>query len=199
MAFDESLNTRHISSNMAAYEAARSSFFVFIISDLDNLLKPNYTGEIEDAKDTDKIKNAAEYIRLNVVKCEMKDFSIDTLEYRRGNDVVKFAGTPKWDAGSITVDDVVGLDTKSILTAWLHLTYNPHTRKGGRMKDYKKTCTLIEYTQDYEQIRSWTLEGCFVTSLSNDNFDRESNDKRQIQATIEYDRAIMSIPEEETI
>lgn len=198
MPFDQSLNTQHISANLANYEAARSSFFTFIVNDLDNLLNVNYKGEINEAGASEHIQNAQEILKLNVVKCEMKDFSVNTLEYRRGNDVVKFAGLPSWDAGSIVVDDVVGLDTKSILTAWLHLTYNPHTRKGGRMKDYKKNCTLCEYTQDYELIRTWTLEGCFITSLDNQGWDKEGGDeKRQITATISYDRAVMELPEEE--
>jgi len=198
MAFDESLNTRNISTNLANYEAARSNFFVLQVYDLDNLLNINYTGEKDAATDADYMKNSSEYLRLNVVKCKMQDFTIDTLEYKRGNDIVKMAGLPKWEAGSITVDDVVGLDTKSILTAWLHLAYNPHTRKGGRMVDYKKSCDLLEYTQDYQLIRTWHLEGCFVTSVSNDEFDKEAGDgKRQIQADISYDRAIMELPEEE--
>lgn len=197
MAFDESLNTRHISTNLANYEAARSNFFVFVVYDLDNLLKINRES-VEDPTNNDKIVNAAEYIKLNVTKCAMQDFSLSPLEYRRGNDVVKMAGLPTFSDGSITVDDVVGLDTKSILTAWLHLAYNPNTRKGGRMKDYKKNCDLLEYTQDYELIRTWHLEGCWVSNLTNDEFDKEAGDgKRSINATIIYDRAIMELPEEE--
>jgi hypothetical protein len=77
--------------------------------------------------------------------------------------------------------------------AWQYLAYNPHTRKGGRMKDYKKTCTLCEYTQDYELIRSWTLEGVFITKLSEGEFDRENDGKRQITADFSFDRAIVDL------
>ena len=58
------------------------------------------------------------------------------------------------------------------------------------MKHYKKNCTLIEYTQDYEQIRQWELRGCWISSLSEDPFDKESDGKRQITVKIEYDKAI---------
>ena len=95
----------------------------------------------------------------------------------------------------IVVDDVVGLRTKDMLYAWQYLAYNPITRKGGRMKDYKKTCTLIEYTQDYEQIRRWTLDGCFVTGIDEADFDRENDGKRQISVEFVFDRATMEIPE----
>lgn len=197
---DQSLNTTHISSNLRDYEAARNSFFVFEIdsNQLTNLYKPDFnpdTGEasVEEGTLYDGTK-AAEAIRLNVVKSSVPNFTVEVLEYRRGNDVVKFAGIPTFKDGSITVDDVVGMETKNILYAWQYLAYNPNTRKGGRMKDYKKTCTLMEYTQDYELIRTWSLEGCFVTGIDEGDFDRESDGKRQLTVAIAYDRAIMDLP-----
>jgi hypothetical protein len=96
---------------------------------------------------------------------------------------------PTWNGGTIEVDDIVGLDTKSILMSWHYLVYNPHTRKGGRMKDYKKTATLCEYTQDYELIRTWTIEGIFITKISEGDFDRENDGKRKLSAEFVFDRA----------
>lgn len=198
---DQSLNTTHISSNLRDYEAARSSFFVFQVdsNQLINLYRPDFNpddGEasVEDGTRYDATK-AAEALRLNVVKADIPtSFTVETLEYRRGNNVVKFAGVPTFKGGSITVDDVIGLETKNILYSWLYLAYNPHTRKGGRMKDYKKTCTLMEYTQDYELLRTWTLEGCFITGIDEGGFDRESDNKRQLTVNIEYDIATMDLP-----
>ncbi len=197
MPFDQSLNTGHISTNLSNYESARTGFFVLEIHGLNNLLSPNYTGDPANASEADYIKGAADTLRLNVIKCPVPHFSVETLTYRRGNDVVHFAGVPTWDGGQIVVDDIVGLDTKSILTAWLYKTYNPHTRKGGRMTEYKHTATLYEYTQDYEQIRSWTIEGMFITKLSEGDFDKENDGKRQITADFVFDRAIMELPKEE--
>lgn len=189
-----SLSAQHISTNLANYEAARSGFFSLIVDDIDNIVSAAYTGNPSAAADSDKIgKQAQEILKLNVIKAPVPHFSLKAEEYRRGNDVVKFAGVPTFDSGSITVDDVVGLDTKSILMAWQGLAYNVHTRKGGRMKDYKKNATLIEYTQDFEQIRSWTLYGCWISKIDEDPFDKSNDGKRQITATIEYDRAIMNL------
>ena len=77
------------------------------------------------------------------------------------------------------------------------LAYNTKTRKGGRMADYKKTATLCEYTQDYELIRSWTLYGCWISKISEDNFNKASgnDDKRSLSATLQYDRAEMTYGE----
>jgi hypothetical protein len=187
-----SLSAQHISANLANYEAARSGFFSLIVDDIDNIIKATYTGDAAAATDNDKIKQAQETLKLNVTGAPVPHFSLQKQSYRRGNDVVNFAGVPEFSDGEITIDDVVGMDTKSIIMAWQGLAYNVHTRKGGRMKDYKKQCTLIEYTQDFEQIRSWTLYGCWVSNIQEDNFNKEQDGKRAIRATIVYDRAIMN-------
>lgn len=194
MSFDPktSLTAERIASNLASFEAARSGFFTFIVDNLDGITKANFSGNGEPAE-ADRIANAQEYLALNVVKTSVPHFTIQPLMYQRGNEVIKMAGKPEWGDDSITVDDVVGLDTKSILMAWQNLAYNVNTRKGGRMKNYKKTCTLCEYTQDYEMVRSWTLYGCWISALQEGDFDKENDGKRQVTATIQYDRAIMNI------
>lgn len=188
-----SLSARHISTNLANYEAARTGFFSLIVDDIDNIISAAFSGDPRDATANDKIARAQETLKLNVIKAPVPHFGVNVLEYKRGNDTVKFAGTPEFQSGDITVDDVVGMDTKSILMAWQALAYNVYTRKGGRMKDYKKNCTLIEYTQDFEQVRSWTLYGCWISKITEGEFDKENDGKRQISATVEYDRAEMNL------
>lgn len=207
--FDEvklqDMNTIHISEHIGQYEAARNSFFVFAVNlvDLKNdpLLHPDVDPNNIDWSQSaeDKAKNSDfynpdqtyDYIRLNVTKASVPNFTVEVKEYRRGNDVIKFAGVPTFAEGSLTVDDVVGLHTKDLLYAWLYKAYNPISRAGGRMVDYKKNCTLMEYTQDYQLIRTWDLQGCFITGITEGEFDRESDDKRSLQVAISYDRAIM--------
>lgn len=196
------MTAQHIATNLEAYEAARSGFFVFEIapSEMTNLLETNYTGGIADPDAANHFMDsdfASKALRLNVVQTSVPHFDITPHQFVRGNDVVNFAGVPKFGNGSIAIDDLVGLDTKSVLMAWQRLAYDPNTFKGGRMKDYKKTCTLMEYTQDYELIRSWTLYGCFITTIQEDEFNKENDGKRTLRATLVYDRAIMKLPEEE--
>ena len=189
----ENLYLQHI--NQQTYndwEAARTGFFSLIVDDLDGIIKATYAGDNpESAPPSDKIGKAQEILKLNVLTADVPHFSLETLQYKRGNEVVKFAGVPTFNSGSVKVDDVVGLDTKAILMAWQGKAYNVHTGKGGRMGDYKKHCTLIEYDQAYTQVRSWDLYGCWIKELSEDAFDRENDGKRAITATIEFDRAIM--------
>jgi len=183
----DGLSLIHINTDTyATYEAARTGFFTLMVPDLNGIMSVN---------GKDAISNSAEQaIRLSVTKAKVPHFSLETLEYRRGNDVVKFAGVPTFQEGSIEVEDIVGLDTKSILMAWQGLAYDVNTRKGGRMTAYKRDCTLVEYTQDFEEIRSWKLYGCWVSEVSEDDFDKENDGKRKLTATIQYDRAKMELP-----
>lgn len=194
--YDPSLGAQHISTNLDVYEAARSNFFTLIVDGIDNIVKASYSGNSEDAPDTEKIPKAQEILKLNVTQANIPHFTLENMTYTRGNEVVHFAGTPTWNGGEIIVDDVVGLDTKSVLMAWQALAYDVHTGRGGLMKDYKKTCTLAEYTQDFKLVRSWRLYGCWISSISEGALNKESgNEKRQLTATIIYDRAIMELPD----
>lgn len=149
------LEAVHISTNLAAYEAARSGFFTFVVDNINGIVSAAYGGlEPSEAGDSWRLKNAQEYLKLNITKSSVPHFELQTLEYTRGNEKVRFAGTPTFNAGSIEVDDIVGIDTKTILMSWQALAYNVHNRRGGRMVNYKKDCTLCEYTQDYELIRT---------------------------------------------
>lgn len=180
-----------ISSNLDSYESARSGFFVFEVHGLDNLIRSEYTGDdAANAPEKYKFPKAGESLRLNVVKCDVPHFGLEVLTIRRGNDQIKFAGVPSFDSGTLVVDDMIGLNTKSILMAWKGLAYNTRTRKGGHMYQYKKDCTLMEYTQDYKLLRTWTLQGCWISALSEENFDKENDGRRQVTATIQYDRAV---------
>lgn len=196
----QGLTAQRIATNLEAYEAARSSFFVFMVEDLDNLMHPNFTGGIDDDTAKDSFYDAAkaqEAIKLNVTRCDVPRCEVSVLDFKRGNDTVHFAGNPTWsNGGEIVIDDFVGVDTKSIMQAWFRLAYDWNTFKGGRMKDYKKTCTLMEYTQDYQLIRTWTIYGCFVSSISEDPFDKTQDGKRQLRARLVYDRARPELPEE---
>ena len=200
-AISAGMTAQHIATNLESYEAARSGFFVLKVSGLDNLLKSSYKGGIDDGDAADNLMNqekAEECLTLSVTTCTIPHYEVSTESFTRGNDTVYFATTPKYNGGSIKVDDFVGLDVKSVLMAWLRLAYDPHTLKGGRMKNYKKTATLIEYTQDYEPIRTWTIYGMFITKLTEDDFNKESDSKRQISADFVYDRAEMMLPDDET-
>ena len=117
-------------------------------------------------------------------------FSQNPIEVRRGNTAVKYAGVLSWSSGSLECYDFIGAETKDILMAWQARSGNPLYQTVGQQADYKVNATLVEYTPDYNQIvRTWKLDGCWISSIDEDAFSVDSNGARKIRCTIEYDRA----------
>ena len=105
---------------------------------------------------------------------------------------MKFAGKPTFQSNTLKFNDYMGADTKGVLEAWRSLVYDVKTEKIHLAENYKKDCQLIEYSPDYEKIlRVWEFKGCWVKSLSEGNFNHDSEEKRQVDVTIEYDRAYL--------
>lgn len=189
---DNTYGTYHLADNPALYDPMRNNTFEFVVTGLDKLLRVGADGSEENAY----ITNAQEVLRLSVDSASIPMFTQEVIPVKRGNSTIKFAGTPSFASGSLVVNDWIGADSKSALMAWQNLSYNVKTDRVGNAADYKKDCWLIEYTPDYtKQVRQWQLKGCFISGLSEDAYSMSSDGKKTINATIEYDRAIMSLPD----
>lgn len=178
----------HLSANKALYEVARSNNFEFVVTDVDNLLKAGVSKEI--ATEADYLSVSQEVIRMAVNKVSVPHFKQGVLEIKRGNNILKAAGTPTFDGGTLEVVDYIGVGVKSALMAWQALSYDIENETVGRMEDYKKDCYLLEYTPDYQLIRTWVLYGCWISGISEGEYSMEANDeKRLITVDIQYDWA----------
>lgn len=214
MADTNQLGTYHISSDLQNYETARSNFFTLIVEDIDDLLYPEFSYSEENPNSqyvtgTSKGKRSAQQVlKLSINKAFVPHFSLGKITIQRGNSVVNFADTPTWDGNkTLEFQDFVGLETKTVLMAWQALAYDVMSDTQGRAGDYsitqdgrnvrrkgyKKNCTLVEYTPDFQVVRYWTLIGCWISSLQESDFDVTTggNGGRQITCTFEYDRAEM--------
>ena len=189
----ENWGSYHISANPESYEIARGNFFTFIVEDLGDLVRSDFN--LVEPEENDLIKNGQEVIKLSVTKASVPHFSIAPIEIRRMNSVIKYAGLPTFDAGTIEAQDYVGLDTKSVLMAWQAKAYDVVKDVGGRAKDYKKNCTLVEYTQDKKEVRHWDLIGCWISDITEDEFDVAADGDRRITCAISFDRAVMHLPD----
>lgn len=187
----EQIGTYHLADNPKLYNPQRGNNFEFIVTGIDDLLRAG-TAEAEDSR----ISKGQEVLRLSVVKTSIPNFSQSVIEIKRGNTILKAAGVPTFSEGSLEVNDFIGADTKSVLMAWQRLSYDVTTEKVGAMEDYKKDCTLVEYTPDYKQVRYWDLKGCWVSEITEGDFDMGDGDKKTITAKIIYDRAIMHLPDD---
>lgn len=187
----ENWGTYHISASLADYEVARSNYFTFIVDDIDDLVKADYGLPAEQLQENDILRGGQEVLKLSVSKASVPHFSTEPINLRRGNSVIKYAGNPTFDAGSLEVQDFVGLRSKAYVMAWQAKTYDVINDKGGLAKDYKKNCTLVELDQANHEINRWDLIGCWISDIKEDDFDVSADGDRKLSITIQYDRAIM--------
>ena len=181
----------HLADNPTLYEPARNNNFEFIVTGIDTLLKSGLDDSAEHVA-TDYITTAAETIRVSVVSSSVPHFSLGTIEVKRGNDTIKFAGVPTFGNLPIVVNDYMGAKTKEAIMAWQALAYNVRNGYINRATVYKKDCRLVEFSPDYKEIlNEWRIEGAWVQEVSEGEFSNENEGKRTINVTIQYDRAYL--------
>ena len=184
------ISSYHLADDPALYEPSRNHAFQFVLnSKLNTLLA---AGVLADTVPDDYyFNNVADVIKISVSEASVPHFDLEVVSIKRGNSTVKYAGAPSWGEGSLKLDDFVGARTKDILMAWNALVYDSAADVVHLANNYKFDCTLIEWNGDFsKKIRSWTLKGCWLKSISEGNFTHADNGLRSIDATIVYDRAI---------
>lgn len=178
-ASDNGIGIKYLAVNPKHYEIQRSNNFMFYV-DLAGV----------EVKNSDyATKYGTSVIQVACSKAFVPHFKQDVITIKRGNNAIKFAGAASFDSGSIDVRDYIGSGAKDLLMAWQRLSYDVSTEKVGLTTDYKKDAFLLEYTPDYQLVRSWQLHGCWISAISEGEYSHESNDARAIQITIEYDWA----------
>lgn len=189
---NKALSAYHLSTGVErSWQPAKGNFFEFIVEDLGELLKEGVDADL--AEDSDYITNGQEVIRLTVNSATVPHFELSVLSIRKGNSVSKYPGVPTFNEGPLVCNDMIGAQSKAVLEAWRRLCYDVTTDKGGRAINYKKNCTLIEYTADHVRVRSWKIIGCWISNISEDDYNAETDDIRRVNCTIQYDRAIPEV------
>lgn len=184
---NDALSTYHLSSIHRDYQPAKVNFFELIIEDFGDLLKPSV--DENTASSEDYLTNYQESIRLTVSKFTPPSYELNDITVRKGNSEVHYAGTPTWSSSSLTVDDMIGAETKTILEALRDQAYDVQSDKARRASNYKHTYTVIEYTADHEKVRTYKLIGAWVKSVSLPEYDKTSDSLVEVSASIVYDRA----------
>lgn len=177
--------TTYISRNPQYFEPQRNNTFKFVVSDLSDIDIKSFGVDTIPLNGGD----AAKTLELAVKASSVPHFDINKITINRGNNQMYFAGKPTFKDGQITVHDYIGTYVKEILLAWQRQAYDVRTGKIGLAADYKRTATLYELTPDYQIIREWKLYGCWISSLSEGNYDYDSDDSRTVDATIVFDYA----------
>lgn len=183
------LGTYYLTDNPKYYEIQRSNNFVFYVSGLSKAFNIANNKYAQD--------NADDVIKISVNRATVPHFTQSVIPVKRGNNTMKFAGVPEFGSGSIDLNDYIGAGTKDVLLAWQSKSYDVRTEKVGLASDYKKDAYLLEYTPDYQLVRTWKLMGCWISGLSEGEYSHDSADKHIISATIEYDKAWIDISDVE--
>lgn len=173
----------NLAVNPEYYEIQRGNTFEFCVYDLNGITRaPGAANEYASA-------NAEEVIRLSVDSAPIPHFSQSEIPIKRGNTTIKFAGVPEYTGGDLKLNDYIGAGTLEALLAWQHCSFDVLTEKVGLAKDYKKECTLTEYTPTWQPVRQWRMFGCWISKISEDEMSYSSGDKHSVSATISYDLA----------
>ncbi len=183
-------NAYRISANPIDKDQMRTNTFEFVVTGIDNILRAGANETDADAR----ITNASEILRFSVQTSTIPHFTQEVLTTRRGNKVIKSAGQISFGEGTINVLDYVSAGSKDVLLAWRNLSYVKEAGAVGMMKDYKKTCYLIEYTPDMTRVvRRWKIIGAWVSGISEPDYNMAQNENREVTATISYDEAYPEI------
>lgn len=183
----------NLAANPEYYEIQRGNNFEFCVYDLNGI------EQAPGAANQYAVANAEEVIRLSVDGAPVPHFQQGEITVQRGNTAIKYAGVPTFSAGTLRLNDYIGAGTLEALMAWQNKSFDIETEKVGLAKDYKKQCTLTEYTPTWQPVRQWRLYGCWISNLTEDDFSYSGNDKRQISATISYDYAKLEEMSEATV
>lgn len=177
-ALNYGIGTYHLAANEnLLYDVQRTNNFELIVP----------VAGLVSLKTGLEIPNADEIIRVSVISTGTPSFSQQAIEVQRGNNSIKFAGVPRFNDISFTLNDYIGADTLDVLQAWQSNAYDINTQKVGLVTDYKVNCWLNSYSPDYQLVNSWVLHGCWIGGLNIDEFSNERNDKKRITANLYYD------------
>ena len=177
----DKLGTYYLADNPKYFEPQRGNTFTFYVSGLSNKLNiPN---------NLYAQANADEVIKLSCKGAPVPHFNIGKLTINRGNSQMHFAGKAEFGDGKLVVHDYIGAGTKDVLLAWQRQAYDVQTEKVGLASDYKVDAYLLEYTPEYQLVRTWILRGCWINGLSEADYDHDSAELKTIEANIVYDKA----------
>lgn len=189
--------TYYLANNPKHYEIQRNNNFMFYINFEAGFLSDDIKLKELNSHAANPT-NTSDIVRISVDSSFVPHFKNSPIELKRGNNTMKFAGVPTFDAGQIKFTDFIGAGTKDILMAWQRKVYDVNTEKVGLAADYKHDAFLIELTPDYQVVRTWKLCGCWISALSEDDYSHDSNDRHTITCSIEYDKAFVDTTDIDT-
>lgn len=126
-------------------------------------------------------------LELIMQRAFLPKVTLNPIELRHGNEALKFAGAASWEGGQITILDTLSKKELNILLDWFNDTYDTETGTLGLAEEYKKTATIYEYAADGRYVRSWPIEGAWISSVDLGTLDATSDALKEISFVIQID------------
>ena len=194
MAIENNYGAYNIANNTIEYNPQRVNNFNLVVKDIDNLLRAGSV--LTSTNEADRIKNAQEEIMIALRSCEVPSVSQNQILIQKGNSTIKFPGKPTFADIRLTAYDLMGSNAKDTFYAWQDLGYNRKYDFIGNKSQYKKNCTLYEFTPSGEVVRYWDIRGAWPTTVTVTGFDSTSDEEAIIDVTLSIDWAEMHLPDE---
>lgn len=179
----DKLGAYYLADNPKYFEPQRDNSFLFYIEGLSNKLSIPHNIYAQ--------ANADEILKLSVKASSVPKLTTEPITINRGTSQMHFAGKSTFGSGKFVVNDYIGAGTKDILYAWRKNVYDAETEKTGLASDYKVDAYLLEYTPEYQLVRTWALKGCWPSDISESDYDYETSNNRTVEVTFYYDKAFI--------
>nr|DAY17821.1 MAG TPA: Baseplate wedge protein [Caudoviricetes sp.] len=129
-------------------------------------------------------------ITLLVQNVNLPEESNPPVELPYGNTKAKVPGQTEYSDNSLSIIDAMQADIEQEFVKWRKTVYDPETGKMGWVSEFKRDMTVYQYGPDGTCIRGWRYEGCWPSQINYGEMTGDSSDKKLIQVTITYDRAV---------
>lgn len=129
-----------------------------------------------------------------VMTCGRPSVTTNPVEVHSYNSIMYYAGKPSWEAISLTLrDDVTNSVTK--LVGHQEQKQMNHFQQTSALAGSNYKFQMYIETMDGgndEVLEQWYLEGCFLASITYDDFDYSSSDPMTIVLSIRMDQCTQS-------
>lgn len=131
-------------------------------------------------------------LTLAVVSCALPTESNEVITLNYGNTNIKVAGTANTEGGTVVVRDYLQKDMEQVIDNWRSSVWNKSTDAIGFAANYKKQARIIQYAPDGTYERTWKVEGIWPSQVSYGDLSNNDGGVKEIQITLQYDKARLS-------
>jgi hypothetical protein len=104
----------------------------------------------------------------------------------------KLKGKSSWNSIAITIYDAIVPSAAQGVMNWVRLHHESATGRDGYSSLYKKDIILNQLSPLGEKIEEWQIKGAYLSEVNFGSLDWSAEDVVMIDATLNYDYAILS-------